>query len=198
MYKYLAYYPHNYHITLEKVPLIIFLHGAPQRGNDIEVLKEEALPKELESGMKLEALVIAPHCPMGESWEPQKLYDFFNYIVNNYRVDKSRVYITGFSMGGFGLLKFVRDYPGLFAAAAPVCSGGSKYFAEELCSVPMWFFHGEKDQVIEIAKTKELVEELKNYGADVQFTIYPDLAHDVWTPTYKKPELYEWFFKYSI
>ncbi|MBN2890346.1 MAG: prolyl oligopeptidase family serine peptidase [Bacteroidales bacterium] len=197
MYRFLTYLPDNYKADLQKYPLILFLHGAPQRGSNIEVLKDEALPKELENGLNIPFIVVAPHCPIGESWDPQKLYDFYNEMLKLYRIDKNRVYITGFSMGGFGLLKFVRDYPGLFAAAAPVCSGGSKYFAETIASVPMWFFHGQEDKVIDIENTRELVEELKKFGADIDFTIYPDLAHDVWTPTYKKPELYDWFLKYS-
>jgi len=198
LYRFITYLPDNYPTTLDKFPLIIFLHGAPQRGNDISVLKEEALPKELENGMKIPFIVVAPHCPVGETWEPQKLYDFFNEIMSIYRIDKNRIYITGFSMGGFGLLKFLRDYPGLFAAAAPVCSGGSKYFAEEMASVPMWFFHGQKDTVIDINNTHNLVDELKSFGADVKLTIYPDLGHDVWTPTYKNPELYKWFLEHSL
>lgn len=197
MYKFLTYLPENYESVVQKYPLLIFLHGAPQRGDDAKVLKEEGLPKELERGMKIPFVVVIPHCPIGESWNSQKLYDLYNETVKNYRIDKSKVYITGFSMGGFGTLKFVRDYPGLFAAAAPVCSGGSKYFAEEISSVPMWFFHGDSDKIIEIENTKELVDEMKKYGADIKFTIYKDAGHDVWTATYKKQELYDWFLSYS-
>lgn len=198
MYQHLSYLPKGYKKSKEKFPLIIFLHGAPQRGDDIEVLLEEALPKELEKGLKIPFVVVVPHCPIDESWNSQKLYDFYNYVVNEYRVDKNRIYLTGFSMGGFGTLKFARDYPSLFAAAAPVCSGGSKFFAQDLASVPMWFFHGGKDEIIEIEKTQELVDELKKNKAEVEFTIYPELAHDVWTPTYKNKKLYDWFLEHTL
>ncbi len=197
MYRYLTYLPDNYKTTSAKFPLIIFLHGAPQRGSDIEIVKKEALPKELEDGLKIPFVVVAPHCPAGKSWETQKLYDLFNVVVRQYRIDKNKVYITGFSMGGFGLLKFVRDYPFLFAAAAPVCSGGSRYFAEMLVSVPMWFFHGDKDDIVEINNSQELVDELKKNDAEVKFTVYPDLGHRIWNMTYKNLELYEWFLGYS-
>ena len=198
MYQYLKYLPDNYFKAQGKASLLIFLHGAPQRGDDIEILKESALPNELEKGLKLPFVVVVPHCPKGESWDSQKLYDFYNYIVEKYKIDKNRVYITGFSMGGFGTLKFAKDYPGLFAAAAPVCSGGSKFFAESLVSVPLWFFHGKKDNIVEIEKTIELVDELKKNNAEVKFTSYPDLGHDVWTPTYKKQELYDWFLEHKL
>ncbi len=198
MYKYLTYLPENYESSSEKFPLIIFLHGAPQRGNDSDDLKKEGLPKELEAGLSIPFIVVVPHCKTGTTWYSQGLYDMLNEVSRLYRVDKKRLYLTGFSMGGFGVLKFIRDYPGLFAAAAPICSGGSKFFAETISAVPLWFFHGAKDTVVEIENTKTLVEELEKHNANVRFTIYPDKAHDIWDITYKNKELYEWFLENTL
>jgi len=195
MYNYLSYLPQNYH-TEKKLPLIIFLHGTPQRGNDLNLLKKEALPFEMEKGLKIPAIVIAPQCLHTFSWETNKLFVLYENICNTYKVDRYRVYVTGFSMGGFGTLKFARDYPDLFAAIAPVCSGGSKFIASFIKHIPSWFFHGEKDEIIDIKKTKELVDELVKLNANVKFTEYPDLGHDAWTPTYKKLELYDWLLSF--
>jgi len=198
MYKYIKYLPKNYEASKE-YPLLIFLHGAPQRGNNIDKLKQTALPYELENNMlKLSMIVIAPQCPENESWNSFLLYDLLIEIFKNHQINRKRIYLTGFSMGGFGTLKFAKDYPKLFAAIAPVCSGGSIYIAEKIHHIPAWFFHGKKDKIIPIEKTQEVIDQLKKFNADLKFTIYPDLAHNVWTKTYKNVALYEWFLSHHL
>ncbi len=198
MYQYLTYLPKKYDKTKE-YPLLIFLHGTPQRGDDINIVKKTALPYELEKkNLKLEMIVVAPQCPTADSWDTKLLYDFFLDVYKKYSINTKRIYLTGFSMGGFGALKFARDYPKIFAAVAPVCSGGTKYVAQDLKHIPFWFFHGKKDFIIEISKTEELVDELKRLNAEVKFTIYEDLGHDIWTVVYKEKELYEWFLVHEL
>ena len=165
MYKYIKYLPKNYEASKE-YPLLIFLHGAPQRGNNIDKLKQTALPYELENNMlKLSMIVIAPQCPENESWNSFLLYDLLIEIFKNHQINRKRIYLTGFSMGGFGTLKFAKDYPKLFAAIAPVCSGGSIYIAEKIHHIPAWFFHGKKDKIIPIEKTQEVIDQLKKFKA---------------------------------
>jgi len=198
MYKYIAYIPQEYYKHEILFPLLIFLHGTPQRGDDFTKLKNVALPKLLEQELiTLPMIVTAPLCPQNESWDSDLLFSLLKNLKNKYRVDPRRIYLTGFSMGGFGSLKFAKDYPELIAAMAPVCSGGSKFIASFIKDIPTWFFHGKKDKIIDFEKTKVLVDELKTYGSDVKFTEYEDLGHDIWERTYKNIKLYDWFLKYS-
>ena len=198
MYKYISYLPNDYHKQENLSPLLIFLHGTPQRGSDFSELKKVGIPKLLEKGdFKSQMIVIAPLCPKFESWDSASLFSIYKLIEKKYRIDTKRVYITGFSMGGFGALKFAKEYPYIFAAMAPVCSGGSKYMSEYIAHIPTWFFHGKKDEVIEFEKTKELVDKLKELKSDVRFTEYEKLGHEIWEKVYGNMDLYDWFLNYS-
>ncbi len=198
MYKYISYLPPDYYKQDIFFPVLFFLHGTPQRGDDFTKLKAIALPRLLEEQeINIPMIVIAPLCPKDESWDSSELFNIFKLVEKKYRIDKNRIYLTGFSMGGFGSLKFAKDYPDLFAAIAPVCSGGSKFLAGFIKHIPSWFFHGKKDTIIEFQKTKILVDELKVLGAEVKLTEYEDLGHEIWEQTYKNKALYNWFLLHS-
>ena len=198
MYKYLTYLPKAFDKTRE-YPLLIFLHGAPQRGDDLKKVKAVGLPYELENqNLSLDFIVVAPQCPYFESWQSDKLYELYKQIYATYLVDIKRVYLTGFSMGGFGSIKFAKEYSKIFAAVAPVCSGGSSFVAQNIKKIPFWFFHGKKDEIIEFSKTEELYNELVKLNADVKLTAYENLGHDVWTVTYKNTALYDWFLSHHL
>ncbi len=193
MYKYLTYEPENFSKD-EEIPLLIFLHGSPQRSNNFDKLRNVPIPKYLEDKtLTLPMLVIAPLCPTDSSWDTQHLFDTYNDVLKKYNIDQKRIYLTGFSMGGFGALKFAKEYPDIFAAVAPVCSGGTTLFSEYLKDIPFWFFHGKKDQIIDYQKTKELVEDMKNYNPFVKFTTYEYHGHKIWDETYANEKLYSWF-----
>ncbi len=197
MYPYLTYKPDNF-IENNKYPLLIFLHGTPQRGDNFDKLRNVPLPKYLETGrISLPMFTIAPLCPDGHSWETETLWATFQDVIKKYNIDEKRVYLTGFSMGGFGALKFAKDYPDIFAAVAPVCSGGTALFAEYLKNIPFWFFHGKRDLIIEYTKTEELVDELKKYNPEVKFTIYAYGDHKIWNETYANERLYKWFLEHE-
>lgn len=197
MYDYMTFYPKDY-IKTRRYPLLVFLHGAPQRGKDLKLICSEGLPRELQSKqLSLPMLVIAPQCPDAESWKAELIYESIKHFANNNLIDIQKIYMTGFSMGGYGTLFFIKKYQNFIAAAAPVCSGGSYFIPYDLADTPLWFFHGKLDKIIEFHKTEKLVNELKRIHADVKFTIYEDLGHDVWTPAYKNKELYDWFLSYS-
>ena len=112
-------------------------------------------------------------------------------------IDQDRIYLTGLSMGGFGAWSLAAEYPGRFAAIAPVCGGGNPLEAGSLAHLPIWVFHGAKDTVVPVEKSREMVAALENAGGNVRFTVYPDSEHDSWTETYNNPELYEWFLTYT-
>lgn len=189
--KYIFYHP-NTNEQKSKYPLIVFLHGVGERGNNPEVVKRNGLPKTIEEGLELPVYVLAPQCPDNDRWHASVLNRLIEEFVAAHPIDKNRIYLTGLSMGGFGTWKLAMQHPNKFAALAPICGGGSVYELYKIKHIPIWVFHGAKDKVIPIEKSTIMVDELKKMGANVKYTIYPDAEHDSWTETYKNPELYEW------
>ena len=114
-------------------------------------------------------------------------------IVKNYRVDKSRIYVTGLSMGGRGTWAIAAHRPELFAAAAPICGGGDPKTASKLITIPFWVFQGALDNVHYPEESEVMIQALKKEGGEVRYTLYPELHHDSWTITYDNPDLYKWF-----
>ncbi len=191
---YLIYLPENYDGT-KPMPLLLFLHGAGERGDDIELVKKHGPPKLIAQGKHFPFIVVSPQCPKGRFWDARSLSTLLDNIEQNYAVDSSRIYVTGLSMGGFGTWALAAYAPERFAAIAPICGGGEKFWVRKLTHLPIWAFHGEKDSVVPPHRTTELVEQLKKLGGNVKLTLYPDAGHDSWTATYDNPELYEWFLK---
>jgi hypothetical protein len=107
------------------------------------------------------------------------------------------MYLTGLSMGGFGTWEYAVNYPDRFAAIAPICGGGNPERAWAIRNLPIWVFHGAKDQAVPIKQSEDMVNALKKVGNDVKFTVYPEAGHDSWTETYNNPALYEWFLKHK-
>lgn len=188
---YLLYLPKDYE-SREKWPLIVFLHGAGERGSDISVVKKHGPPKLIEAGQELPAIVLSPQCPDRGFWQPESLAKLIAEISGKYKVDPDRVVLTGLSMGGYGTFALAAAHPELFAAIAPICGGGDPKTAERLKGLPAWVFHGAKDNVVALENSEKMVDALKAIGADVQFTVYPDAEHDSWTETYANPKVLEW------
>ncbi|MFC1476880.1 prolyl oligopeptidase family serine peptidase [candidate division KSB1 bacterium] len=194
--QYLLYLPVDYDSKGEAQPLMLFLHGAGERGDNIELVKKHGPPKLLEQGRQFPFIVVSPQCPAGAWWPPGALDLLLKEICGRLNVDENRIYLTGLSMGGYGTWALAVEYPERFAAIAPVCGGGDPEKADTIKHLPAWVFHGGKDTVVPIERSREMVDALKKAGADVQFTIYPEAGHDSWTETYNNPELYEWFLKH--
>jgi len=198
--KYLLYLPQGYGEGNKKWPLAMFLHGAGERGDDLELVKKHGPPKMVSQGKDFEFVIISPQCPEGVWWseKAETLIALLDEIETRYDVDKDRVYLTGLSMGGFGSWTLGCYYPERFAAVAPICGGFEPYLAEKMKDVPVWAFHGAKDDVVPLRRSSEMVEGLKKAGGDAKLTVYPEADHDSWTQTYNNPELYEWFLKHRI
>ena len=198
---YLLFLPKGHQETsVEKWPLILFLHGAGERGDDLELVKKHGIPKIVEKNPDFPFIAVSPQCPEGSWWtsELRVLNALLDEIIEKYAVDTKRIYLTGLSMGGFGTWSFATMQSERFAAIAPICGGGEpRWAARSLKDVPAWVFHGAKDTVVPPKRSEEMVEALKAQGGDVQFILYPDAGHDSWTATYDNPELYEWFLKHS-
>lgn len=192
---YLLYLPAHYESSQKKWPLLLFLHGAGERGNDLLKVKLHGPPKLIAQGQKFPFIIVAPQCPEDQWWDIETLDKLLKDVTAEYRIDTTRRYLTGLSMGGYGTWALATEYPDRFAAIAPVCGGGDPSKAESIKHIPIWVFHGAKDEVVPIEKSQEMVAALTALGADVKFTVYPEAAHDSWTKTYNNPELYEWFLR---
>jgi len=193
--QYLLHLPKGYGQDKDKKwPLMLFLHGAGERGDDINKVKVHGPPKLIGQGKEMPFIVVSPQCPSESWWTEQidTLVALLDEIQAKYAVDTSRVYLTGLSMGGFGSWALGCRYPERFAAVVPICGGGEWFRAERLKNVPVWVFHGAKDPVVPLRESEEMVNALKRAGGNVQFTVYPEAQHDSWTETYNNPKLYEW------
>ena len=199
--EYLLFLPESYtQSTNQKFPLILFLHGAGERGSDLDSVKRHGIPKIVETNPDFPFIAVSPQCPEDSWWtsELHTINGLIEEIVEKYQVDTSRIYLTGLSMGGFGTWSLASMYPERFAAIAPVCGGGEvRQILRSLVEMPIWTFHGQKDDVIPFSRSEEIVTALKKHGSSIKFTIYPEAGHDSWTKTYDNPELYKWFLKHS-
>ncbi|MEM7182375.1 MAG: PHB depolymerase family esterase [Spirochaetota bacterium] len=196
---YILYLPPNYKKSQQKWPLLLFLHGAGERGNDLSLIKRHGPPKLIQNGnFSYPFLVLAPQCPQ-KSWWPKHsktLAQLVRTISKTYSVDKRRIYASGLSMGGFGTWSLAVEYPDLFAAFAPICGGGEMKNACVAKNEPIWAFHGEDDPVISVKESKQMVSKIKSCGStSIRLTLYPKTKHNSWTQTYKNPQLYQWLLQ---
>jgi predicted peptidase len=192
---YLLYEPEG---SAERQPLLLFLHGAGERGDDLELLKVYGPSKELESH-PLPFIVISPQCPADSWWtlELEALARLLEDALARYSADPARIYLSGLSMGGYGAWHLAEKLPERFAALAPVCGGGIAPLAEKLVKLPIWAFHGAKDEVVPLEESVRMVEAVRAAGGDAKLTVYPEAGHDSWTQTYANPELYRWLLSHS-
>lgn len=191
---YLFYLPEDYD-EQDEWPLVLFLHGAGERGDDLDLVTKHGPPKLIKRGKQFPFIVVSPQCPRNRWWDPFKLTALLDDVVATHKVDPDRIYVTGLSMGGFGSWALAAATPDRFAAVAPICGGGESHWARRISDIPMWVFHGAKDPVVSIDRSQVMVDALKQRGSKVKFTVYPDAGHDSWTETYDNPEFYEWLLE---
>jgi predicted peptidase len=190
---YLLYLPEAYE-QKGPWPLLLFLHGAGERGTDLAQVKLHGPPKLIAAGKSFPFIVVSPQCPPRRSWSSQvvELSALLDDIVARYKVDRDRVYVTGLSMGGFGTWALAAYTPERFAAIMPICGGGEVSYTRLLTDLPVWAFHGAKDPAVPLRRSQEMIDALKKRNAPARLTIYPDALHDSWTATYNNPEVYAW------
>jgi len=204
---YLLFLPKGYRAGSDKRwPLILFLHGAGERGSDVWKVAIHGPPKVVTERADFPFLVVSPQCPEDQVWSNDVLLALLEETTREYPVDKRRIYLTGLSMGGYGTWSLGLKYPEKFAAIAPICGGGeliavilaSRDKPQALKTLGVWAFHGGKDPVVPVEESRRMVEAIKKAGAeDVKLTVYPEAGHDSWTETYKNPELYQWFLAHE-
>jgi predicted peptidase len=193
---YLLYQPKNYE-EKESWPLLLFLHGAGERGDDLELVKVHGPPKLVSQGKELPFIVVSPQCPSDRHWQAVELAALLDEICEKHNVDEDRIYVTGLSMGGFGTWSLAAYQPDRLAAIIPICGGGEGFWARNIAHLPTWVFHGAKDEAVPLERSEQMVDALQRAGAEPKFTVYEDLAHDSWTKTYENPEVYEWLLQQS-
>ena len=177
-------------------PLILFLHGAGERGNDLNLVKLHGIARVVEERPDFPFVAVSPQCPPNERWRPEVLAALLDEIETTYRIDPDRIYLTGLSMGGFGAWALAIEQPHRFAAIAPICGGGDPGLVCAIRHVPVWAFHGARDDVVPLHRSQEMVDALRACGGNVRLTVYPDADHDSWTRTYTNPELYDWLLSH--
>jgi predicted peptidase len=192
---YLLYLPEAYDTIDRRWPLVLFLHGSGECGSDFEIVKRNGIPKLAGMGKSFPFIAVSPQCPGGSVWENhfEEMNLLIDEMVDKYRADEDRIYLTGLSMGGYGTWDFAMIYPGRFAAIAPICGWSScPELLKSISELPIWAFHGAKDDIVPVEETRKLVDALRAYGSNIKYTEYPDAGHDAWTATYENPEVYEW------
>jgi dienelactone hydrolase len=192
--RYLLYLPQGYaQDTTQRWPLMLFLHGSGERGDDLEKVKTHGPPKLIAQGRQLPFIVVSPQAARSSmAWDAQDLYELLQDCKRKYRVDPDRVYLTGLSMGGFGTWDLALKHPEEFAAIVPICGGGDTTDAWKLRNMSVWCFHGAKDSTVPIKRSQQLVHAVGRYNPSVKFTVYPEAGHDCWTVTYINDSLYTW------
>ncbi|WP_374711977.1 carboxylesterase family protein [Symbiobacterium terraclitae] len=197
--RYLLFLPEGYGADpAQRWPLILFLHGAGERGSDLSLVKRHGPPRLAEERpADFPFIVVSPQCPEGETWDADVLLALLDEVCATYAVDEERIYLTGLSMGGMGAFDLALTAPHRFAAVAPICGAGNPLRVRpEHAVLPFWVFHGDQDEIVPPAMSAQMVEALRAVGAPVKFTLYPGVAHDSWTQTYANPELYQWFLQH--
>lgn len=202
---YLLFLPEAYESDKSRRwPLLVFLHGSLERGEDPNLLRAHGIPRVVEQQPDFPFVVVSPQCPDRSWWQMRivTLGLLLNETLATLAVDPDRVYLTGVSMGGYGAWHLGARYPERFAAVAPICGYGlvSQGFPARVCklrNVPVWTFHGALDNVVPLWETERLVDTLRACGGNVRLTVYPDSGHDAWTRTYNNPELYTWFLQHK-
>lgn len=182
-----------------KYPLLLFLHGAGEKGDDNKKQLKHDPTKLAPKGTleKHQVIVVAPQCPADQYWDGPPLQSVIKMVKDLQKelpVDLQRTYITGLSMGGFGTWSALALEPKLFAAAIPICGGGDPKSVSKYAKLPIWAFHCDGDPVVKVQGTRDMIAALKKAGGEPKYTEYPDALHGSWSRTYRNPELYDWLF----
>ena len=196
--KYIVYVPKQYNPE-KPHPTILFLHGAGERGDDGQAQAKVGLGAAIRKAEdKWNYIVIFPQVPKNK-WFPdiEKLVlAMVDKTRKEYKVDEKRLYITGLSMGGFGTWDLMCRHPGLFAAGIPICGGADTAAVAKIAKVPIWAFHGDKDNAVPIKGSQEMIDAIKAAGGNPKFTIYPGVGHNSWDKAYQEENLNEWFLQH--
>ena len=188
---YILDYPEN---AKGKVPLMVFLHGSGERGDNLDIVKAHS-PFTYKNLFPEPVAILAPQCPKDVWWDTEAVYYLIKEIQQKYQIDDSRIMLTGLSMGGWGTLKLAMEHPELFSAVVAVCAPVDRLMkvrVSQYKDLPMKLFHGGNDDIVSPMNSIEIYQEIKKVNKNVELTIFPDDNHNSWDSTYSNPKLYEW------
>ena len=195
--KYYLYYPEDYFDSDDDFGLLLFLHGGGESGGNVEEIKDTGPPKMLAEGKQFPFLILAPQNPHAKKWwNTDAVVKLLDSVVDANRVDKNRIYLTGLSRGGSASWELATQYPEKFAAMAVVCGMTPLPYAHWMDKdMPIWVFHGDQDEVIDVEESDKMVEKLREMGHDVRYTRYKGVGHNAWDRAYTTDSLYTWIAK---
>jgi len=195
-YKYLLYVPKEDKKLTDGIPLVIYLHGASCKGSNINKLKKYGLPYYVSKGNHYDFIIASPQCPSNKSWLSENWFEpLYDKLTTKYKIDSSRVYVIGMSMGGYGAWHLAMEYPEKIAALVPLCGGC--YDSTRICNIrriPVWAIHGALDKAIPIYETEKLVTKLLACNAPVKYTRVEDRGHNI-ANYFGRKEIYEWLLE---
>ncbi len=196
--KYIVIFPDNFDKS-KKYPLLLKFHGAGGRGNDITpLLRDSAFLHQREKLTDFPLMTIMPLCHENTWFDMfEQLKEFVFYVAQSDNIDSERIYLMGASMGGYATWAMAMSCPELFAAIVPICGGGMYWNAARLVNVPVWAFHGAKDNVVLPRESEIMVERVNNCGGSAKLTIYPHNDHNAWDDTFSNPEVYKWLLEHK-
>jgi predicted peptidase len=198
-YNYLLHLPDDYGKDPDKKwPVIFYLHGRHASGKNLESLERYGLPYYLEKGKKIDFIVVSPQCPWNKNWSSEDWFNpVYDEIAAKLKVDDSRLYLIGMSMGGFGTWAVANRMPERFAAISPMCGGADVKWANQLSKVPTWVFHGTADRSIPISRSEVMVKALEKLKAEIKFTRLKNKGHDI-SKQFDNNDLYSWLMQHSL
>ncbi len=204
--KYVVFVPHSYKADKE-FPLILFLHGAGERGDDGDAPVKQGIAN---GGIKFKGnektfpfFVIFPQARVKGSWkageaDADRALAILDEVQKAYKIDSKRLYLTGLSMGGSGTWSLAAAHPDKWAAIAPICGRGDPETASKIKNIPTWCFCGDQDNAKLVEANRDMIKALKGAGGMPRYSEYPFVGHNSWDSAYVTPELYTWFLKHSI
>lgn len=184
------YLPDNYN-SKDKWPLILFLHGSGERGDSLALIKKWGIPKLVDT-MQIPFVVVSPQCPADEVWNVKKLKKLLDHVINKHKIDTQQIYATGLSLGGIASYELAIKYPNLFAAIAPLSARGNIPKASKIAHIPVWAFHGAKDEVIPLKNGQDMVDAINNKGGNAKMTVFKEAGHVCWDTVYSDNKFYDW------
>jgi predicted peptidase len=200
-YKYVVFVPHDYKGDKE-YPVILFLHGAGEKGTDGKKQAQTGLGNAIKKEeKKFGFITVFPQAERGwgaNSDDAKRALDILAEVQKEYKTDSKRVYLTGLSMGGFGTWGLAAKYPEKWAAIVPICGGGDPKSAEKIKDVPCWCFHGDADTAVKVDQSRAMVKALEAAGGKPKYTEYPGVGHNSWDKAYATKELYEWLLMQKL
>lgn len=197
-YDFWIYTPSEYDDDDHAVPLIVFLHGASLCGHNLDRVRRYGVLDAIEKGKNIPALVLAPQNG-GGAWNPDKLNGLLEWTKQNYRVDTTRIYVLGMSLGGYGTLDFAAAYPEKIAAAMALCGGCSSQSPDGLGRLPLWIIHCQGDRAVSVKQSQRVVDYLQQNGADklLRYDWLKGGSHGILARLFYLQKTYDWLFAHS-